>query len=162
VANGLTHSNNGSGIHKLSDKQQNTLIADLASFQKPTELATKFNISVSTVMYYTKTHRDLIKQSRRKWMTKLESEQYSHKRSRVIKLTQLIDMAEEIASKDDNSNIKLKAIQRIESIVDKIRIELEGNKLTVQGNITHTQTDSDLISKAAEILQGRIDAQVIE
>ncbi|MGR3221264.1 MAG: hypothetical protein ACUZ8H_15825 [Candidatus Anammoxibacter sp.] len=162
--NGINHTGDPTGIHKIDAKDKESLIRDLAAFGKPFELAKQYNINITAVAYYVKKYADVIKQSRRKWVSRLDNEQYSHKRSRIIKLTELIDIVESrvITDMSISPNVLLIAVQRIESLIDKLRVELEGNKVTLAGGFTVTVQDSDLMSKASEILSGRVNGQITE
>jgi len=156
---------------KLLEEQRENLINDLALFKTYEEISNEYGVNFSTISHYSKTHKDKIATIRRRYVNQLSDVKFAHKRFRIEKLIHLLVKTEEIINKDIQElegqgkgynmteNTRLSAIRQAASLVNQVRVEMEGNQLTIQGNITHIHQDSDILEKALNIITGRIDPE---
>ena len=177
VSNGLSDSNalqlspvkreintNEKTNYKLSEKEKEYILQSAAEFKSNTATANKLNIHVSTVLQYQKRYSKDIQLIRKSWLNKLSDVPFKHKRIRLEQYQflyqQMLDLYVDTSEIKDKININ----RRLESLLDKSRLEIEGNKHTFEGFIKHEYDDNALLDKVrqAKLLLNVDDAEVVE
>ena len=160
----------------LTSEQKNFLFVEYGQFKRPIEIIVNFNstfnrtISDTTLARFSKVYRDDIRQVRDQWVKALSDEAGSHKRIRIQKIwkmiTNLDDDFEALRQSLSDDQVKSHRIgiatyKQIDSLLNSLRVEMEGNTLHIHHRDLNKQKDDDLIDTARDVLN-KVDPAMIE
>lgn len=158
------------GSVQLSDSQINFLLSQFGQFKRNVTILKDFKstfnreYSQRSLYDFQKRYKNEIKQVRDQWVNSLADEAGSHKRVRVNALwsmyCQLNDHLSEFEQQKEYKEIRLHNKQ-MESLLNSLRVEMEGNTINVNYRNLNTQKDDELIDTARDVLN-KVDPGLIE
>jgi len=172
---------------KLLPLHQKSVIQKISEFYTDRQivewLKDEHNITISqpAISYYRVEFKKEIDTIKTAWLNKLSDEPGANKRFRLHELYNLYSdclkklqtlPADDISNTKDgktiitlnNHKIKQQYIREMRGLLEQMRKEMEGQRITFQGQMVHKYDDATLISKAKEIIDliDYEDAEIIE
>ena len=163
-------------IH-LSGDQINFLLAEFGQFKRPSTILSDFkntfqrDLNERSLTAFQKRYSNDIRQVRDQWVNALSDEAGSHKRVRIVKLYDMLctleDRLPDIPGyytdefQGSAQYLMNNTIKQMESLLNSLRIEMEGNTLNINYRNLSTQRDDELIDTARDVLN-KVDPSLIE
>ncbi len=139
--------------NKITEKDKEYILQSSAAFVSNQTQALRLNCDISTILYHQRKYSKDIKTLREAWLSKLSVVPFSHKRIRLEQYQVLYMQMLDLYNTTKEDKYKLQANKRLESLLDKSRLEIEGNKVTFQGRLDIVHDDPALLEQVKEIIE---------
>ncbi len=139
--------------YKLTRNNIEYILQSAAAFVSNSSVANKLGVTINAVLFHQYRNSKEIKTLREAWLTKLSVVPFSHKRVRLEQYQVLYMQMLNLYNTTKEDKYKLQANKRLESLLDKSRLEIEGNKVTFQGRLDIVHDDPALLEQVKEIIE---------
>ncbi len=137
---------------KLDEDQVNYIIQSSSAFISNFTQSSELKVPYSTIIYNQNKYKKEIKRARELWLSRLSNEPFTHKRVRLQQYQTLYSNM--IAAYDGCKSVKEQVMvsKHLESLLDKSRLEIEGNKVSIKHNISVSYDDNTLLEESKNII----------
>ncbi len=138
--------------HVMSDEAVEYILQSSSAFVSNQLQADTLGCSYHTILYHQQKHKKEITRLREIWLSKLANEPFAHKRIRLQQYQSLYENMLSVYLEAESIKDKIAVSKHLESLLDKSRLEIEGNQVNIKHAINVKYDDPALLDKSKEIL----------